>query len=211
MLSPLVALMLAAPPAPTPLVEVKALLPSLVVDFRYATTDNFMKKAVYPPDARCLLVEPAAQALVEAARLLAPQGFALKVYDCYRPRSVQWELWKVFPKPGYVADPRTGSHHNRGAAVDLTLVRSDGGEVEMPTPYDTFTKAAHQGYPGGTSSSRANRETLRRAMEAAGFEKNPMEWWHFQLPKSTAYPLRDDPFTAVDAGAPASAPAPRHP
>ncbi|MBL8940864.1 MAG: D-alanyl-D-alanine dipeptidase, partial [Archangium sp.] len=131
----LLALVLSAPDAGVqPLVEVVTRIPDAVVDLRYATADNFMGKAVYPPEARCLLLEKSAKQLEAAAKALREQGFRLRLYDCYRPHHVQWELWKVLPKPGYVADPKTGSNHNRGGAVDLSLVRLDGGVVEMPSP-----------------------------------------------------------------------------
>jgi zinc D-Ala-D-Ala dipeptidase len=190
----------AAPTAPVePLVDATSVVEGLVVDLRYATADNFLKKKVYPDDARCLLRESAARKLAEAAKSLKAQGYRLKVYDCYRPRSVQWEMWKIFPKPGYVADPRQGSNHNRGAAVDLTLVTIDGAELEMPTPFDTFTKAAHHGYLGGSAASRKHREILRQAMEAAGFKKNQMEWWHYELPETKKYPVLDEPFSSVNS------------
>ncbi len=190
------ALVLASTPdAGTALLEVSARIPDAVVDLRYATRDNFMGQAVYPPEARCLLLEPSLQKLEVAAATLRARGFRLRLYDCYRPRSVQWQLWKVFPRPGFVADPRKGSNHNRGGAVDLSLVTLDGGPVEMPTPYDTFTPAAHQGFDGGTPASRAHREVLKAAMTGAGFTTNPMEWWHYDLPDARRYPLRDEPFS----------------
>lgn len=180
--------------APEPLVEVQTRIPDVVVDLRYATSDNFMKKAVYPKDARCLLLERATEMLQKAAKALREKGFRLKLYDCYRPRSVQYELWKAMPVPGYVADPKQGSNHNRGGAVDLTLVTLDGGEVEMPSPYDYFGKAAHHSFQGGSAEARKHRELLRTAMESVGFKKNPMEWWHYDVPDAARYPLRDEPF-----------------
>jgi zinc D-Ala-D-Ala dipeptidase len=188
-----------APGAAAPLVPAQDVVRGLVVDLRYATKHNFLGRAVYPKDARCLLLPDTAERLAQAARLLSAQGYRLKVYDCYRPLAVQWQMWKLFPKPGYVADPRKGSNHNRGAAVDLTLVTSDGDAVEMPTPFDTFSRAAHQGYGGGSARSRANRERLRGAMEAAGFKPNRMEWWHFDLPGATKLPVLDVPFDAKAA------------
>lgn len=185
--------------SPEPVVDAATVVKDLVVDLRYATPDNFLKRAVYPPHARCLLLPEAAQRLEAAAQVLRKQGYRLKVYDCYRPRSVQWEMWKLFPKPGYVADPRKGSNHNRGAAVDLTLVSPEGKDVEMPTPFDDFTRAAHHGYPGGTEASRKHREILREAMEAAGFKPNRMEWWHYDLPGATRLPVLDVPFTPSTA------------
>ncbi len=180
--------------APEPLVEVTTVIPDAVVDLRYATSDNFMKKQVYPPAARCLLLERSARLLVEAAKVLREQGFRLRLYDCYRPHSVQYELWKVMPVPGYVADPKKGSNHNRGGAVDLGLVTLDGGDVEFPSPYDFFGKAAHHGYTAGSRAALRHRDTLRAAMEGAGFKRNPMEWWHYDLPDAAKYPLRDEPF-----------------
>jgi D-alanyl-D-alanine dipeptidase len=179
-----------------PLVDATTVVEDLVLDLRYATPDNFLKRKVYPDGARCLLLPDAARRLKEAADVLRPQGYRLKVYDCYRPRAVQWEMWKIMPKPGYVADPRKGSNHNRGAAVDLTLVTLTGEDVEMPTPFDSFSPAAHQGYPGGTPASREHREVLRKAMTGTGFTPNKMEWWHFDLPGATKLPVQDVPFTA---------------
>jgi D-alanyl-D-alanine dipeptidase len=189
-------LLLSAAPPKEPLVDAAKLIPNLVVDLRYATEDNFLKARVYPETARCLLLESAAKRLAAAAKALETKKLRLKVWDCYRPLSVQFEMWKVFPKRGYVADPnKGGSHHNRGAAVDLTLVTADGKEVEMPTGFDSFTRAAHHWYTGGTPASLEHRALLREVMEGAGFNRNPMEWWHYDLPESITYPARDDPFT----------------
>lgn len=188
---PLLALLAAPPP---PLEEVVGKIPDAVVDLRYATADNFMKKQVYPKEARCLLVAEALEKLTAAAKALRAKGFRLKLWDCYRPHSVQYELWKVVSTPGLVADPKKGSQHNRGAAVDLTVVTLEGKEVEMPTGYDDFSKASRHAYQGGTEQSRKNRALLAEAMEAAGFKRNPMEWWHWELPDAVKFPLRDEPF-----------------
>lgn len=194
-------LALAAAP-PEPLVEVIALIPDAVVDLRYATADNFMKKQVYPADARCLLLEKSAKQLKAAAELLREKGYRLRLYDCYRPHHVQFELWKVMPVPGYVAEPKKGSNHNRGGAVDLGLVTLAGKDVEFPSPYDHFGKEAHHKYADGTRVATEHRELLRTTMEGVGFKKNPMEWWHYDLPDASKYPLRDEPFSkpAPDAG-----------
>ncbi len=179
-----------------PLEDATRMVNGLIVDLRYATKDNFLKRQLYPDGARCLLRRSVAQKLARAAELLRPKGLRLKVYDCYRPVSVQWQMWRVMPKPGYVADPRKGSNHNRGAAVDVTLASMEGSkELEMPTAFDSFTTAAHHGYAKGSTSSRENRETLREAMEAAGFQKNPMEWWHYELPDAARLPVLDKPVT----------------
>jgi zinc D-Ala-D-Ala dipeptidase len=198
----LLSLMLVLSAAPDPLVEVTTLIPDAVVDLRYATADNFMKKQVYPSNARCLLLERSAKQLKAAADVLREKGFRLRLYDCYRPHHVQFELWKVMPVPGYVAEPKKGSNHNRGGAVDLGLVTLEGKDVEFPSPYDFFGKEAHHSFQGGTKAALANRELLRTTMEANGFKKNSMEWWHYDLPDASKYPLRDEPFVQGDAGIP---------
>ncbi|MFP2959179.1 D-alanyl-D-alanine dipeptidase [Myxococcus sp. 1LA] len=183
------------PNAASPLVDATTVVKDLGVDLRYATEDNFLKKKVYPDTARCLLLPESAQRLKKAADVLRAQGYRLKVYDCYRPRAVQYQMWEIMPVPGYVANPRTGSNHNRGGAVDLTLTTLEGKEVEMPTPFDTFSRAAHHGYEGGTEASRKHREILREAMEGAGFKRNRMEWWHYDLPDAKKRPVLDVPFS----------------
>lgn len=201
MTSALLALCLLAAPGKEPLVDVSTLIPGLVLDLRYATDDNFMKTRVYPEAARCLLVKSAAERLKTIAEVLEKRGYRLKVWDCYRPFSVQFAMWKVFPKRGYVADPnRGGSHHNRGAAIDLTLLTLEGKEIEMPTGYDNFTKAANHWFTGGSAASLKNRAFLREVMEGGGFNRNPMEWWHYELPDAILLPIRDDPFAALAPG-----------
>ena len=175
------------------LVDATGRVPGLVVELPYATTDNFLGKAVYPEGARCLLLPAVAERLASAARALAARGFRLKAWDCYRPVHVQWAMWKLVPRRGYVADPHSGSHHNRGAAVDVTLVTLDGAPVEMPTPYDTFGPAAHHGSSAGTAEARGHREALRQAMVDAGFRPNRMEWWHYDAPEHRGAPLLDVP------------------
>jgi len=188
------AVLLALAASPERLVEVTSQIPDALVDLRYATDDNFMKKAVYPSGARCLLLERAVKRLAKAAAVLRKRGFRLRLYDCYRPSHVQQQLWNAMPVVGYVADPKTGSHHSRGGSVDLSLVTLDGSEVEMPSAYDAFGKAAHTWYTGGPARARAHRDLLRETMEAAGFVRNAMEWWHYDEPDAVRFPLRDDPF-----------------
>jgi zinc D-Ala-D-Ala dipeptidase len=194
MVMPALFAMLLLGAAPDALVEVTTVVPDAVVDLRYATADNFMKKQVYPADARCLLLERSARQLKTAADVLRAKGYRVRLYDCYRPHHVQFELWKVMPVPGYVAEPKKGSNHNRGGAVDLGLVTLDGGDVDFPSPYDFFGPQAHHGFRKAGASALAHRELLRRTMEEAGFKKNPMEWWHYDLPDAAKYPLKDEPF-----------------
>jgi len=180
--------------APRPdLVDVAALVPDAVLDLRYATRDNFLGRPVYP-EARCLALRTAAERLARAAARLRRQGYRLLLWDCYRPLSVQREMWRLAPRPGYVADPRRGSHHNRGAAVDLSLAGPGGRPVEMPTPFDAFEPRAHADAVEGISeAARRHRHLLREAMEAEGFLVNPREWWHFAVRDAWSHPLLDVP------------------
>jgi D-alanyl-D-alanine dipeptidase len=178
------------------LVDAAGGVPGLVVELRYATNDNFLGRAAYPEGARCLLLPPVAARLAKAAQELAADGLRLKAWDCYRPVRVQWSMWRLVPRRGYVADPHTGSNHNRAAAVDVTLVDADGAELDMPTPFDTFGPAAHHGSNAGTEEARDHRERLRRAMVNAGFRPNRMEWWHYDAPESRSAPVLDLPLDA---------------
>jgi D-alanyl-D-alanine dipeptidase len=174
-----------------PLVDVAARIPDAVLDLRYATGRNFLRRPLYPA-ARCLLRAPVAERLERAAAALRRAGYRLRLFDCYRPLSVQREMWRAFPHAGYVADPSKGSNHNRGAAVDLSLAFADGRPVEMPTDFDAFEARAHVDATDGVSAeARKNRARLRDAMLGAGFTANRAEWWHFAAPESARYPLLD--------------------
>lgn len=179
----------AEPPA---LVDVGARDTALVLDMRYAKPDNFLHRAVYDA-ARCLLVPDAADRLLAAEQELRGEGYRLVVWDCYRPRSVQYAMWEILPDPDYVADPRKGSRHNRGAAVDVGLLALDGSPVPLPTKHDDFTEAAHRDYMDLPPAAIANRERLEKAMTDAGWIPLATEWWHFDAPGWEDYPLRDDP------------------
>ncbi|MBC8044274.1 MAG: D-alanyl-D-alanine dipeptidase [Rhizobacter sp.] len=179
------------------LVEVQKLNPRIKTDLRYATANNFMKKAVYPANARCVLIKSVAERLVRVQERLEKQGYGLKIYDAYRPLSAQWELWKVTPNENFVANPKKGSKHNRGSAVDLTVVDKDGNELEMPTLYDAFVKEARSDYQNLPAKVLAHRKILHDAMKAEGFIPNSSEWWHFDAPDWKNYPVLDVPFDAV--------------
>ncbi len=157
----------------------RTVVPTLVEDMRYATTNNFLHAAVYV-DTRCLLKPSVAAKLAIAVRILNERrpGFRLNVWDCYRPRAVQYKMWKVFPDARYVADPKKGSRHNTGNAVDLTIVDGLGYEVEMPTEFDNFTRKAWPNAPT-TPAAAGNRALLRDVMMKAGFKPIATEWWHF--------------------------------
>ncbi|MFB2975423.1 M15 family metallopeptidase [Microseira sp. BLCC-F43] len=162
----------------TQLIDIPSVNPNIVLDIRYATQNNFTKRRLYPV-ARCLLRASVARKLSLVQQDLEKQSLGLKVYDCYRPLSVQRQMWRLFPNPRYVANPAIGSRHNRGAAVDVTLVDRNGDELEMPTEFDNFTVRAHINYSGGSSRSRRNRQILQNSMKQRGFMPMPSEWWHF--------------------------------
>ncbi len=175
-------------PAP-PLVDATTIVPGLRVDIRYATNRNVVGRPLYR-SARCLLVPDVARALARAQGILRQRGFALMAWDCYRPLSAQRELWRVYPHPGFVANPARGSNHNRGAAIDVTLVDLAGRPVAMPTDFDSFEPRAFQGATDGVSpEARANRDTLRTAMVTAGFRTIRREWWHYDFRGALARPL----------------------
>jgi len=173
------------------LVELKQTIPGLVLDIRYATTNNFTGQQLYP-QARCFLRYEPAKKLRNVQAELAKSGLGLKIFDGYRPLSVQRRMWEVFPQPGYVADPRKGSRHNRGAAVDVTLIiLTDGQELFMPTPYDDFTEAAHRDFMELPWEAIHNRQLLEQVMTRHGFVGLPTEWWHFDYRDWQQYPLLD--------------------
>ena len=128
---------------------------------------------------------------------LRPRGLGLKVFDGYRPHAVQKALWRVRPDPRYVADPAKGSRHNRGSAVDVTLVDAEGRELPMPSAFDEFGERSHLDFTDAPSESLANRETLQKAMRSEGFLPLPTEWWHFDAPGWRAFPVMDaNPYAA---------------
>ncbi len=161
-------------------------------DLRYATDNNFMEKAVYPC-GDCWLRYEAALAIVEAQKSLQKQGYSLLLYDCYRPLSVQKFMWEVYPNPMYVANPHKGigSIHNRGGAVDLTVIDSNGQALDMGSPFDYFGKEAHQDNFDLPEKVLANRAILREAMVAAGFRTIRTEWWHYSYQNKTKFTVAD--------------------
>jgi zinc D-Ala-D-Ala dipeptidase len=158
------------------------------VELPYATPRNFTGVAIYPVN-RCLLRPGVAERLARVQQRLRADGLGLLVWDCYRPFSVQRRFWALVPDARYVAQPVVvggrpveGSKHNRGAAIDVTLVDATGHPLEMPSAFDDFSERAHRGWPGASPAARRNAETLERAMTAEGFVPLPTEWWHFDAP-----------------------------
>ena len=171
-------------------VDMRGLVPDLVLDIRYATTNNFMEEKIYDC-GECYLRKEVADAIARVHRRIKAQGYGgLKMYDCYRPHSAQWKLWKKVPNTQYVADPRKGSMHNRGSAVDLTVVDKNGKELDMGTGFDVFDKKAYIDYTGHPANINNNRKLLQTAMIAEGFRTTRTEWWHFSYTLKS-YPISD--------------------
>ena len=189
----------AGPFAPNELVELVRLDPSIRLDIRYATTNNFLGTRFYD-EPRAFLQRPAAEAVVRANRALRASGYGLLVHDGYRPWYVTKMFWDAVPADTkwLVADAAQGSRHNRGAAVDLTLFDlATGRPVEMPSTYDESTGRAYADYPGGTTRQRWHRALLRRVMEAEGFRVNVHEWWHFDHATWRSYAITNVPFDRI--------------
>ena len=181
------------------LVELTALDRTIHLDIRYATTNNFLGSVFYS-QARAFLQRPAAEALLRVQQKLKPLGYGLLVHDGYRPWYVTRTFWECTPpdKKWLVANPASGSKHNRGAAVDLTLYDlANGAVIEMPSTYDESTPRAYAFYPGGTSLQRWHRALLRRVMEGDGFTVNPSEWWHFDYKDWQRYAIGNVAFEQI--------------
>ena len=181
------------------LVELTRLDPTIKLDIRYATSNNFLSTVFYS-QPRAFLQRPAAESLVRAHRKLKSQGFGLLIHDAYRPWYVTKVFWDAVPqdKKIFVADPSKGSRHNRGAAVDLTLYEIKTGKpVEMVGTYDEVTDRSYPDYPGGTSLQRWHRRLLRDAMESEGFTVYEAEWWHFDYRDWQQYPIGNERFDTI--------------
>jgi zinc D-Ala-D-Ala dipeptidase len=184
------------------LIELIKLDPTIKLDIRYATDDNFVGRKVYP-EARAFLQKAAAEALVTVHKLLQKDSLGLVIFDGYRPWTITKLFWEVVPEHQrkFVADPAKGSKHNRGCAVDLSICDLQTGELlDMPSGFDEFTERASPEYAGGTELQRANRDKLRRLMEDAGFTVNPNEWWHFDFKNWQDYEISDISFAEAEHG-----------
>lgn len=160
-------------------VRLKDLSSDFVYELKYATPDNFLKQAVYDC-GECYLRKSTAEALVKANKAFIQLGYRIKLFDCYRPLSVQKKMWKILPGTHYVANPAKGSKHNRGAAVDLTLVDAQGKELNMGTPFDFFGKEAHHTYTEHTKEVLENRKLLKETLNKYNFKSIYSEWWHYE-------------------------------
>ena len=191
------------------LVEIVKLDPTLKLDIRYATKNNFLKRPVYKV-AKAFLQKPVLEDLIKANKELQKDGYGLLIFDGYRPWSVTKLFWdEIDPaKRKFVADPKTGSIHNRGCAVDLTLydfqpeagppsAEKSGKEIKMPSEYDTFSEAAYPSYTGGTPEERSRRDFLTKVMENHHFKVHSNEWWHFNHRDCDRYEILNSPLEEI--------------
>jgi len=165
-------------------VDIQSVDRTILVDLRYAGTNNVARRPLYPPGTPALVRAGVAQRLAIVQDYLRKKGYGLKIWDAYRPQSAQEKLWQTTHNRSFVADPKEGrgSMHIRGAAVDATLVDAEGRDVPMPTDFDSFTPAALMKYGGNDPAVRANLKLLQKAMAHGGFYGLRTEWWHFCAP-----------------------------
>ena len=177
------------------LVEITTQSIAVEIDLAYAGPDNFTGQPVYGR-AACYLHPDAVAKLQRAVALAAVQGLRLRIFDAFRPAEAQWVLWNHTADPDFLADPRRGSPHSRGVAVDLTLIDASGRALDMGTPFDAFTPLSHHGNLDVAPTAQRNRMVLLGLMTAAGWDCYLKEWWHYQLFNSRNYPLLSDKLLA---------------
>jgi zinc D-Ala-D-Ala dipeptidase len=178
------------------MMELKTLIPTLIYDLRYATANNFMKRLMYPAGTNVTFLRtPAANALLKVQTELNTKGIGIKVYDAYRPYSVTVKFWELVHDERFVANPKNGSGHNRGVAIDLTLINSKTkAELNMGTGFDNFSDTAHQGFTKLPQDVLENRKLLKTTMEKYGFKPYADEWWHYSWPEATKFEILDIDF-----------------
>ena len=175
------------------LVDISEMSSAFDYEVRYATPNNFIGEVLYDC-AKCLLQPEVAEALLKANQYFCEKGYKIKLYDCYRPLSVQKAMWAKVPRPTYVANPYgKGSIHNKGAAVDLTLVTLEGCYIEMGSDYDYFGRESHIDNVNFSEDILAHRKLLREGMQQFGFQTVRTEWWHYSYRKNWSYPTLDEP------------------
>lgn len=164
----------------TTFVNIKDYSQDFVFDMKYATSDNFLKAKVYDC-AECFLRFKTVKAIIKANTVFMKKGYRIKFFDCYRPLDIQKKMWAIVSNPSYVADPKKGSIHNRGGAVDITLVDANGKELDMGTAFDFFGIEASHNYAKISKEVKANRKLLKKIMIQNGFNSFDSEWWHYNL------------------------------
>jgi len=166
--------------ADTTFVNLRDFSKDFVYDMKYATEDNFLKAKVYDC-AECFLRLKTVKALISANNDFIKRGYKIKLYDCYRPLSIQKKMWEIVSDPKYVADPKKGSIHNRGGAVDISIVDANGKEIDMGTSFDFFGIQASHKYTKFSKEILSNRKFLKKIMVKNGFNSFDSEWWHYNL------------------------------
>lgn len=180
------------------LVDLERFIPGVKMDIRYATTNNFTGERIYTL-ARAYARRPVAVALKKAQEEFRDHGYGIKIFDAYRPYAATVKFYEVYPDSTFVASPWRGSRHNRGCAIDMTLVNlATGDELKMPTGYDAFVREAYPSHPVADPEVRRNRALLIQVMEKHGFRVNASEWWHFDFRGYSAYEILDIPFEKLD-------------
>lgn len=189
--------MIARGDVPEYLVDLRQVLKNAEFDIRYAGARNFMGRRLYPCDA-CFLEQSAAQALAKTEKVIRRYGLRFRIYDAYRPLAVTRQMWNRIGDPRYVANPKTGSRHNRGCAIDLTLLDSRGRNLDMGTEFDDFSEQSHTAYANFPAEVLGNRALLREIMASAGFGVIRTEWWHFDGPNWHEFPVLDVSLNALN-------------
>jgi zinc D-Ala-D-Ala dipeptidase len=180
------------------MVDLKKAIPGILLDLRYNTSNNFMHTRLYIDANTTYMRKSAADALAKVQLVLKEKGMGLKIFDAYRPYSVTEKMWVPVQDDRYAADPKKGSGHNRGTAVDLTLIyRSSGKELTMGTGFDNFSDTAHHAFTNLPDAILQNRLLLKQTMEENGFKALDTEWWHYSLPNAKEYELLDLSFEAL--------------
>ena len=172
----------------TTFVNLKEYSQDFVYDMKYATDNNFLKTQVYDC-AECYLRLKTTNALIDANKKFQKKGYQIKIFDCYRPLDIQKKMWAIVSNAEYVANPAKGSIHNRGGAVDITLVDGKGNEIEMGTSFDFFGKEAGHNYTNLSTKIKRNRKLLKSVMISSGFNPFNSEWWHYNLKSALSDPL----------------------
>jgi len=178
------------------MLELKKVIPGLVYDLRYATTNNFMRRQMYSENTKVTFLRlPAALALQKVQSELNEKGLGIKIFDAYRPYSVTVKFWELIKDEKYVANPSKGSGHNRGIAVDLTIIKlSNGEEINMGTGFDNFSDSAYHSFSNLPEDILQNRLLLKSVMEKYGFKAYELEWWHYFIPEASKYEILDIDF-----------------
>ncbi len=184
------------------MIELKSIIPWIVYDLRYATTNNFMHRIMYPEKTVYTFMRlPAAESLEKVQKELNENGLGLKIFDAYRPFSVTVKFWELVHDERYVANPSKGSGHNRGIAVDLTIINlQTGKELNMGTGFDNFTDTAHQTFTNLPEEILQNRGLLKSTMEKYGFKALDTEWWHYYFINKNNFEILDIDFRKLKKG-----------